>query len=154
MYSVLLALHSIFRWLVLLTLLTSIFIAFTGMSGKRAFTRRDNTLRILTSTSAHIQLLLGIALYFISPLIQSFMSNFKELVKVRQVRFFGMEHSVVMLVSIVLITIGSAASKRKPTDAQKFKTQAIWYTIALVLLISSIPWPFSPMVGRPWLRGF
>jgi hypothetical protein len=60
----------------------------------------------------------------------------------------------VMLTAIILITIGSAKAKRKTTDQEKFKTMAIWLTIALLLILSSIPWSFSPLISRPMFRAF
>ncbi len=152
LYTYLLALHSLVRWFVLLALVTGIIAGYRGWLGKKPFTSRSNFLRHSIATVAHIQLVLGVWLYFVSPIIAYFLHNFKDAVHNRQIRFFGMEHSLMMLVAIVLITIGSAAAKRKPTDKAKFKTMAIWFTIALLVLLSSIPWPFSPLVSRPWLR--
>jgi hypothetical protein len=67
-------------------------------------------------------------------------------------RFFGMEHITMMVIAIVIITIGSAKVKRQPTDQQRFKTMAIWFTIALMIIFSSIPWQFSPFTSRPYFR--
>lgn len=72
----------------------------------------------------------------------------------RQIRFFGMEHITMMMIAITLITIGSAKAKRKTTDEAKFKTMAIWFSIALLLILSSIPWSFSPLTSRPLFRSF
>ncbi len=152
MYFPILAIHSLLRWLVLLSLLFALYRSYAGWLGKKPFTKADNMARMLVATFSHIQLVLGLSLYFISPLINYFLSHFKTAVHDRQIRFFGMEHSLMMLLAIVAITIGAAKAKRKPADAQKFKTMAIWFTIALLILLSSIPWPFSPLVARPWLR--
>lgn len=152
-YTLLLFLHNCTRWLVLLSLLYAIYRAWSGWLGSKAFTAHDNTTRHVTATIAHVQLTLGIVLYFISPLVDYFLKNFKEAVHDREIRFFGMEHSLMMLVAVVVLSIGSVLAKRKPTDEQKFKTMAIWYTIALVIILANVPWPFSPLVNRPWLRG-
>ncbi len=152
MYNTILTLHSLCRWLVLASLVIAIIRAWTGWIGGQAFTKRDNLLRHVTATVAHIQLALGLALYFISPVIDYFLHHYKEAVHMRQIRFFGMEHSLMMLVAIILITIGSSVAKRKTSDKAKFKTIAIWYTIGLVVILVNIPWPFSPLVARPWLR--
>ncbi len=151
-YTLLLFLHSCTRWLVLLSLLYALYRAYTGWFKSLPFTQTDNTVRQATATIAHVQLILGLALYFISPLVDYFLKNFKEAVHDREIRFFGMEHSLMMLVAIIVLTIGSVLAKRKPVDVQKFKTMAIWYTITLVILLANIPWPFSPLVNRPWLR--
>lgn len=154
MYPTLVALHSWMRWLVLISLLFALYRAYRGWLGKKAFTRSDNTVRHTTATILHIQFLLGLWLYIISPLVQTFLHNFKEGMHDRQARFFGLEHITVMLLAIVVITIGSAKAKRKRSDKQKFRTMAIWFTIGLLLVLSSIPWPFSPLISRPWVRGF
>ncbi|MFT3749562.1 MAG: hypothetical protein QM768_14645 [Agriterribacter sp.] len=114
----------------------------------------DNKIRTIAVTLVHIEVVVGLWLYFISPLISNFISSFKESVHVKDIRFFGMEHSIMMLVAAVIITIGSAKAKRKKTDIEKFKSLAIWFTIGLLIILISIPWPFSPMAARPWFRSF
>ena len=154
MYATLLAIHSLVRWLVLVSLLYSLYRAYRGWLGNKLFTKHDNFVRHTTATIAHIQLIFGLWLYFVSPLIDYFLHHYKEAVHQRGIRFFGMEHSVMMLVSIILITIGSAIAKRQPTDKQKFKTIAIWYCIALIIILINIPWPFSIFAARPYFRPF
>lgn len=152
MYQALLAFHSLFRWLVLISLLYAIYRAYKGWLSGRVFTAFDNAVRHTTATLAHIQLILGLWLYFISPIVKYFLHHFKDAVHERQFRFFGMEHSTMMLIAITLITIGSALAKRKKTGKEKFKVMAIWFTIALVIILSSVPWAFSPVVSRPYFR--
>ncbi|MEJ7740420.1 MAG: hypothetical protein WKF97_23625 [Chitinophagaceae bacterium] len=65
-----------------------------------------------------------------------------------------MEHITMMLTAIIVITIGSAKTKRKSTDQEKFKTMATWFTIGLLIILTSIPWPFSPLTSRPFFRPF
>jgi hypothetical protein len=154
MYAVLLALHSLVRWLVLLSLLFAVYRAWHGWFTGRKFSRFDHILRNVTASAAHIQLVLGIWLYFISPVVAVFLQHFKQMVHERQIRFFGMEHSTMMVIAIVVLTIGSAKAKRKTGDKEKFKTMAIWFTIALLIIFFSIPWAFSPLVSRPWFRTF
>lgn len=154
MYSNLLVVHSLVRWLVLASLVFSLYRAYRGWLGNRPFTRFDHAVRHNTATIAHIQLIAGLWLYFISPVVNYFWANFGTAVHAREIRFFGMEHITVMLSAIVVITIGSAKAKRKMSDQEKFKTMAIWYSAALLLILTSVPWPFSPLVSRPWWRGW
>ncbi|MFB2117888.1 hypothetical protein [Parapedobacter sp. 2B3] len=154
MYPTLLATHSLVRWLVLAALLISIACAYTGWFSKRTFSRFDNAVRHWTATIIHIQLLLGLWLYVISPFSNHFLQHLPETVHQRHFRFFGMEHSLMMVVAVVLITVGSAKAKRKATDNEKFKTMAIWYTIGLLIILASIPWAFSPFTSRPNFRPF
>jgi len=154
MYSFLLATHSLTRWLVLVSLLYSIFIAYRGWLFKKPFTKAEGVIRIVTTTIAHIQLVIGVWLYCISPVVSYFLHNFSTAMRERQIRFFGMEHITMMIIAITVLTIGSAKTKRKPTDQEKFKTMAIWFTLALVIILSSIPWSFSTLTARPNFRPF
>ncbi|MEX0968193.1 MAG: hypothetical protein WD077_13210 [Bacteroidia bacterium] len=153
-YTFLLVLHSILRWLVLIFLVLAIYRAFNGLLTNRPFTAQDNKLRAATLGIVHLQFLAALILYFVSPVIQSFMNNFQESVKISEIRFFGMEHSLMMLVAIILITIGAISAKRKKTDRKKFKAMAIWFSIGLLIILINIPWPFSPFAERPWFRWF
>ncbi len=152
MYQTLTFLHSTFRWLVLLSLLYSIFRAYKGYFSNKEFTKTDNSIRHWTATIAHIQLVLGMTLYSQSPIIKYFWKNFNEAKESFDLLFFGMIHIFLMLFSIILITIGSAVSKRKTTDKEKFKTMLIYFIIALVIIFIAIPWPFSPLANRPYFR--
>ncbi|MCU7616587.1 hypothetical protein NZ698_05210 [Chryseobacterium sp. PBS4-4] len=152
MYQTLTFLHSIFRWLVLLSLLYSIFRAYQGYFSDKIFSKTDDSVRHWTATIAHIQLVLGITLYSQSPIIKYFWKNFTEARESFDLFFFGLIHISLMLISIILITIGSSISKRKTDDREKFKTILIYFVIALVIIFIAIPWPFSPLANRPYFR--
>lgn len=154
MYYVLLILHSLVRWLVLGSLLFAIYRAYRGWLLTKQYTLFDSRVRILATTIAHIQLVIGLWLYFISPVVSYFLHHLGTAIRMREIRFFGMEHITMMLIAIVVITIGSARAKRKATDQDKFRTMAIWFTIGLLLILSSIPWSFSPLIHRPLFRWF
>jgi cytochrome b561 len=154
MYPILLTLHSLLRWFVLASLLLAVYRAYKGWFTRQPFSSADNTIRHITATIAHIQLLTGLWLYFISPVMAYFFKHLKQAIHVREIRFFGMEHSILMLIAIVIITIGSALAKRRQTDEGKFKIMAIWFSIGLLIIILAIPWPFSPFTSRPFFRLF
>ncbi len=154
MYAFLLALHSLVRWLVLASLLFVLYRSYTGWLLNRTYSRTDNYARVIISTVAHIQLVIGVWLYLISPIVHYFLHNFGIAVHERAIRFFGMEHITMMIIAITLIITGAARTKRKKTDKEKFRTMAIWFTIALLLILSSIPWSFSPLVSRPNFKPF
>lgn len=144
--------HSILRWFVLGSLLYSIFRAYKGYSLQLPFSKTDNSVRHWTATIAHIQLIFGILNYVQSPIVKYFWKNFKEGIQNKEIAFFGILHIFLMLVSIVLITIGSALAKRKAADPDKFKTMLLWFSIALLIIFIAIPWPFSPLANRPYYR--
>jgi cytochrome b561 len=152
MYTILLVIHSWFRWLVLASLLYAVCRSCYGWITGHQFTAADNSVRHVTATVAHVQFLIGIALYFVSPVVMYFLQNFNTAVHQRDIRFFGMEHITMMLIAICMITIGSVRAKRKGTDRAKFKTLAIWYGIGFIIIFLSIPWEFSPFTSRPYLR--
>lgn len=154
MYASLLFAHSLFRWLVLASLLIAIFRACKGYTSRSPFSKTDNAVRHWTATIAHLQLLIGFTLYLQSPLVKYFVGHFRDAVTNRDAVFFGVVHITCMLVAIVLITIGSALAKRKPTDRKQFRTQLIWFSAALLLIVLAIPWPFSPFANRPYIRTF
>jgi len=152
MYSSFLFFHSIFRWLVLLSLLYAIYRAAIGLARNKAYSKADDSIRHRTATVAHIQLIIGFVVYILSPVVKYYFSAEKPAGK--EPFFFGILHIGLMLVSIVVITIGSSLAKRKPTDRLKFKTQLLWFSIGLIIIIIAIPWPFSPLAARPYYRPF
>ncbi len=154
MYPVLLVVHSIVRWLVLASLLYALGRAYRGYVANRTFTKTDNAIRHWTATLAHIQLLIGFTLYLTSPLIKAFFAHFRQSLTQTNVVFFGVVHFLLMLTAIALITVGSALAKRRLTDAEKFRTMLVWFSISLALIFLAIPWPFSPFANRPYLRFF
>lgn len=154
MYNTLLALHSLMRWLILVSLIFAIIRGYYGWLLNKPYLKFDNRVRHITATVAHIQLVIGAWLYLISPIVAYFLHHFNTAVHERTIRFFGMEHVTMMLIGIIVITIGSAKAKRKTTDREKFKTMAVWFTIALLIILSSIPWSFSPLISRPNFRPF
>lgn len=154
MYSTLLVLHSFVRWLVLVSLLYALFRAYRGWLDSRTFTKHDDLVRQTVVLVALFQLLLGLTLYSISPIVEYFLHHFKEAVHERQLRFFGMEHITMMLIAITIITVGSIRAKRQASHHDKFKTMALWYSVGLLLILMSIPWGFPPLVDRPYFRSF
>ena len=152
MYQTLTFYHSIMRWLVLASLLYAIYRAYKGYTLSVQFSKTDNAIRHWTATIAHIQLVIGIILYTQSPIVKYFWSNFNEAMHNIDLAFFGLLHIFLMLTAIILITVGSALSKRKTTDKEKFKTMLFWFTVSLIIIFIAIPWPFSPLANRPYFR--
>lgn len=152
MFQTLTFYHSIMRWLVLASIVYAIYRAYRGYSSNAQFSKTDNAVRHWTATIAHIQLLIGIILYTQSPIIKYFWQNFNEAIQNLDLTFFGLLHLILMLTAIILITIGSALSKRKTTDKEKFKTMLVWFSVSLIIIFIAIPWPFSPLANRPYFR--
>jgi hypothetical protein len=156
MYPEILALHSLFSWLVVATLLFAIYRSYRGWFRNAPFSKFDNSVRKWTSVIVQIQFVIGISLYSISPLVHYFLSHFKKALPQREIRFFGMEHAVMMIIAVAVITTGAAKAGRKTTDKEKYKTMAIWFSVGMLIILSSMPLPFSPppFVQRPFFRAF
>jgi hypothetical protein len=152
MYTFLLIFHSLFRWVVLITLIWAIIKAYNRYSGKKPYTKADNALRHWTATIAHIQLLLGITLFTQSPTAKISAKVFTDNGHIREPFFFGVIHLSMMILAVVIITVGSAMAKREELDSEKFKTMLTWFGIALIIILIAIPWPFSPLAQRPYIR--
>lgn len=146
LYNILTKAHSGWRWVVLLLLLAAIIKMFMGMRKNSSYSAGDKKLAMFAMVAFHLQWTVGLILYFISPKVQ-----FVEgMMKVTVLRFYAIEHLVAMSIAFILITIGYSKSKKKSEDKQKFKTTFIFYTIALIIILASIPWPFRTALGGGW----
>lgn len=135
-------LHGTLRWVVLGLMIFSIVKAFVGMSSSRSFGVGDQKRGMFTMISLHLQLVLGFVLYF-GKGWGSMLGN-AEAMGNTVMRFFSLEHMVTMLIAVVLGTLGHSLSKRATDDRTKFRRQAIWFTVSLIMILASIPWPFRP----------
>ncbi len=146
MHSALLHAHSGLRWIALLLLIVAIFNAAKSQnSGK--YLKKDKMLNLFAMIFMHIQLLIGLGLYFISPKV-----NFVEgWMKESLLRFFGMEHILLMIIAIAVITMGrSKAEKKLKGTRDKHRKIMVSYTIGLIIVLISIPWPFRETLGGAW----
>ncbi len=130
MYTGLLHTHSFLRYVVLILLLIAIFKALTA--GARIYTEGDRKLNLFTMISAHIQLVIGLILYFISP--------FRDFSKMSDpiMRYWTIEHLTIMIVGLVLITIGHSKSKKAKDSHAKHKAIALFYSLGLIVILVGI----------------
>jgi len=141
MYTGFLHLHDALRWLLLLSLIVTVLKYLAGWLGQKPWTKTDNVLGIVFTSLMDLQLLTGLVLYFfLSPLTKIAFSDFGAAMKNADLRFYAVEHLVMMLVAVVLVHIGRAKSKKAKTDVAKFKTASIFFLIALVVIVAAIPW--------------
>jgi hypothetical protein len=132
--------HSYWAYLVLAILIYAVINAILGLSKKKQFTDKDLRIGLFVLIVCHIQLLIGLTWYFMSPWFNALITDAGAVMKDKAVRLLAVEHPVMMIVAIVFITIGWSKHKKKTTDAEKFKTFAIFYGIGLLLILSKIPW--------------
>lgn len=137
--------HSGLRWLALALLLFAIVNAMLKLkSGK--YEKSDKMLNLFAMVLLHIQILIGTILSFVTGKI----SYAEGWMKNPQYRFFGLEHILLMVVGVTLITIGRKKAEKALDPAKKHKTILIWYVIVLVIIFAAIPWPFRTALGGSW----
>jgi len=150
MFSVLLQVHNILRWVILLLLILSILQSFIGWIKRRELREGDAKLWLFTMISVHTTLLIGLILLLFGRygILSAGLPEGVNLMQDKFYRFYWIEHPVGMLIATVLITLGRGVVKKQITDPLKYK-RAFWYfLIALLIILATIPWPFREVVGR------
>ncbi len=136
-------LHSYFRWLVLVSLLFTFYKIATAYREKQSFGPTEKKFHLVSMILMDIQFLIGMILYFQSPLVKALFADFKTGVKEKEIRFFGMEHLFSMILVLVVIHIANVFSKKEIDPALKIRKMFFFYLGILVILLSGIPW-FRP----------
>ena len=132
--------HSYWAYLVLAILIFAVINAILGLSKKKQFTDKDLRIGLFALIVSHMQLLIGLVWYFMSPWFSALTEDTGAVMKEKSLRLLAVEHPVMMVLAIVFITIGWSKHKKKTTDSAKFQTFAIFYGIGLLLMLSKIPW--------------
>ncbi len=133
--------HSTWAIITLLVLIFAVVNAIIGLTSKKEFTDKSLRISLFALIVAHIQLIIGFIGFFMSTQFHFLKEHgMGAAMKDATVRLFVVEHPLMMILAIILITIGFSKHKNKTTDFAKFKTIAIFYGIALLLVLSRIPW--------------
>ena len=140
MYDIVKSLHSYWAYLVLLVLIIATFNAIIKTLGDKEYEANDFRKSLFTLIVSHIQLLIGLVLYFVSPRLELWSELGGKVMSNSVARLYLVEHPFINIIAVALITIGYSKHKKKLTSKAKLKTIAIFYTIALVLFLSRIPW--------------
>lgn len=149
MYTGLLHTHNLLRYAVVILLIISLIKSFAGWFGKKSFGNADDKISLFLLISSHLQLLIGLGLYFMSPIVEAALNDMATSMKEPQLRFWAVEHISAMIIGIAIITLGRIMSKKAKTDTIRFRRQAIYFLLAALLIFSAIPWPWSE-IARPW----
>ncbi len=153
MFTGLLHMHSLLRWVLVVLMVLALIEAFTGKSGNKPFEGKSRKVFLFTLIALHVQVLLGLAMYFMSDVVDAALAS-GEVMKNSSHRFWAVEHMVGMLLGATLITIGWSKAKKAIDDAAKFKKIALFYTLGFILIMATIPWPFREIfAGRSWFPG-
>jgi hypothetical protein len=154
MYSAFLLIHSLIRWVVLIAGVVTIARAISGITGRRNWAAGDGAAVRWFSIALDVQFLIGLLLYvWLSPFIRDAWADMAATMRNAPLRFFAVEHVTGMLIGIALVHVGKSKIGKATDPAQKHKLAAIFFGLAMVVILLSIPWPGMPG-GRPLLRGF
>ena len=151
LYQALLHAHSVGRWIILLLLVFAIINSL--VAGRRSYTKSDARIGLLLTIFSDIMLLIGIYLWYAGSwgYKQIVARGMAEVMKDPTARFYAIEHLAGMLVAIILIHVGKAQGGKQISDRAKHSRSLIFYTLALLIILASIPWPFRAIgTGRGW----
>lgn len=152
MYETALTIHSFVRWAVLLVGLWAFLRAFRGWMGRSARGSSDKFAAKLFTIFADVQLTLGLLLWFLwSPEVAQARKDFGAAMKDSSLRYWAVEHGMMMVIGIALVHVGKVAAGKAQSDVTAHRRAALFFGIALAILIAGTPWPFGAHV-RPWLR--
>lgn len=137
MYDFMLQFHSGLRWLVLLAAVLVVLKSIIGLFSSGAYGKLDKIFTISFSMLMRVQFLVGIILYFfLSPITTRFSFDMAD----PTIRFWSIEHILLMVFAIGAAEIGGSISKKSDDAQVKFKFQSIFFGISLVLMLMGIPW--------------
>ena len=141
MYSLLKNLHSYWAFLVLLVIILAIGNALIGKIKGKDFESKDLRISLFGLIFSHLQLLIGLILYFVSPWFDQWSAlGMGGVMKNAQTRLYLVEHPFTNIIAIVLITMGWSLHKRQSDSGKKFLRIGLFYSFGLLLLLSRIPW--------------
>jgi hypothetical protein len=145
MYNFFLILHSWTRWLVIIMAIIAIYRAFAGWQNNKPFVKEDHIIGGVFIGLIHLQVLIGLILYFIlSPITQTAFEDFGAAMRNSELRFWAVEHITGMILAAVIAQVGRILSKKAPTDRLKHKRAFIYFIIAFVLILITMPYIIRP----------
>ena len=150
MYSVVLAIHNIVRWIALVLAIVAAVRAFLGWFRKQEWTASDRKWGMYTAIAMDTQLLLGLLLYiFFSPITKAALQDFGAAMAVQDLRYFAVEHAFVMLLALVFAHLGSMLPRRAKEAVAKRRMAAIFFTLTVLFILFGMPWmrPLFPGLG-------
>ncbi|WP_298397121.1 hypothetical protein [Flavobacterium sp.] len=139
MYNFIQKFHSGWAYLALLLLVVAVLNAVVGMTSKKEFTAKDRKISLFALIATHIQLVVGLILYFLSDVGFKAFST-EGAMKIAELRLTMLEHPLTNIIAITLITIGWSKHKKAATNEAKFKSITLFYALGLVLILIRIPW--------------
>ncbi len=139
--------HNILRWAVLIFGIYAITKSARGLSKSQAYSKNHKRSASLFVGFMHLQVVLGLVLYFYKGWHSNISNAFADMGN-SYLRFWSIEHIFGMLLAAILLQIGSSKSKRRSTDKAKHKTALVYFSIGMLIILATIPWPFRETIGR------
>jgi len=140
MYSTIQSIHSYWAYAALLLLIIAVLNSIVGLTGKKEFNTLAYKWSLYGFIASHVQLLLGLVLLFVGPYWKMLTNDTGAVMKDSAIRLLAVEHPIINILAIVLITVGWSRHKKAAESGGKYKSIAIFYGIGLLLLLSRIPW--------------
>lgn len=137
----LVAAHSGMRYIILLLIVIAIVNAIMNLKSDK-FGKKDKLINLFAMVFLHIQLLVGLILYFIDLANKTKVRFGEGMMSDPVARFFTMEHTLMMIVAITLVTIGYSKSKKAIEASKKHRLVLRYYGLGLIVIFVAIPWPF------------
>jgi hypothetical protein len=152
LYSLSLFLHSWLRWVIIILGIIAVIRALGGRAG-RPWSQTDTNIGKWFSITLDVQFVIGLLLYaWLSPITQAAFADFGGAMRNSVLRFWAVEHLVGMVIALAVAHVGRAKIRKAASDRRRHTLAALYYGIALIILVASIPWPGRPAV-RPLIRG-
>ena len=136
MYEIIQKAHSGWAYLVLITLVIAVVNTLIGRNSKKEFSAQDRKIALFALIATHLQLVFGLVIYFISPLGMASLGQMSD----KAIRLTSLEHPLINIIAIALITIGWSKHKKAADSQAKFKSIFLFYGLGLLLILSRIPW--------------
>lgn len=154
MNTFLLILHSWLRWFILIAAIWTIVRAIGGLAGNKTYTAADNKSNLFFMIFMDLQFLIGLILYFTGGWAKNLTGgDMKQVMGNSAMRFFTVEHLVMMIIAWIIVHIGRSVVKKAQTDRKKHSKALVYFGVAFILIILAIPWPFRTGLGlHPWFR--
>jgi len=140
MYAILKTVHSYWAFLVLILLIGIVINSLIGRFSGKLFSSKDLRISLLGLVFSHIQLLIGFILYFVSPWFDQFSQLGMGIMKNAESRLYLIEHPLINIIAVILITMGWSMHKRQSDSSKKFLRIGLFYGLGLLFLLTRIPW--------------
>lgn len=139
--------HNLLRWVIVIFGILTIVLIYSGFFNKKTWSKGVERISTFFTISLDVQLVVGLLLYFVfSNLTKSMFADISAAMQNSTLRFFGIEHVLVMMLAIMFAHIGKSIGKKKLNDEEKFKRAAIFFSISFLLVILGIPWATRPLL--------